>query len=490
MNNLLWTRRQFLQGCSAAIAAMAGARLSNLAFANLESPMAENNDILICVFLRGGWDALNVIPPIAGTDRGYYESARANLKIPTSGTNSTLALDDRFGFHPALAPLHELYKAKRLAVVHAVGLTADTRSHFDAMQFMELGTPGAKSSTTGWITRHLNSIGVGNALIPALSAGSSQPVSLSGLTNSTTMSSANSFKLGGHWKYIEQQQAALRQMYGSSNSWLHLAGLNTLNAVDTIEQASAGNYTPANGATYPNGSFGDQLKTIAQMIKMNLGLRAATVDFGGWDSHENQGDGGTGYLSNLLTSLSQGLAAFYTDLDGAGGANYASRLSVVVMSEFGRRLKENANRGTDHGHGSAMLVMGGGINGGQVYGNWPGLANEQLYDRADLAITTDYRQVLGELVVRRLGNKNLGAVFAGVNYAPLGIAQGTDTGVTLATPAPSAATATPAGSSPTATPMSGMTPTATPMPTSTPAPAPSEFTSQTFLPLTLNQVRR
>ncbi len=488
----LWTRRQFLQGCSAAIAAMAGSRLSNLAFADPSSPLAENSDILICVFLRGGWDALNVIPPIDGPDRGLYESARANLKIATSGQNSALKLDDRFGFHPALAPLHELYKAKHLAVVHATGLTADTRSHFDAMQFMELGTPGAKASTTGWITRHLNTIGIGSALIPALAAGNGQPISLSGLTNAAAMSNPSSFKLAGHWKYIEQQQAALRQMYGGSNSWIHVAGLNTLNAIDTVEQASSGNYAPANGATYPNGGFGDQLKTIAQIIKMNLGLRAATVDLGGWDTHENQGDGGTGYLSNILTQLSQGLAALYTDLDGAGGSNYTSRVSMVVMSEFGRRVKENANHGTDHGHGSAMLVLGGGINGGQVYGNWPGLANEQLYDRADLAVTTDYRQVLGELVVRRLGNKNLGAVFAGINYAPLGVAQGTDDGVTLATPSPStSASATPqttATSSPgmTATPAPNMTAT----PTATPAPAPTNLTNQTFLPLTANQIRR
>jgi uncharacterized protein (DUF1501 family) len=449
-------------GCSAAIAAMAGSRLTHLAFADPDSTQADG-DVLLAVFLRGGWDCLNVVPVIDGPDRANYEAARTSIKVPTSGTGAALRLDDRFGLHPAMAALHGLYQDKKLAVVHAVGLHSDTRSHFDAMQYIELGTPGSKTSTSGWITRHLQtSGGTGGAQIPSLAAGSSQPMSLAGSTDTAALSSPSSFKLHGHWKYVEQQQAALRTMY-NGNTWLHSAGINTLNVVDAVDGASSSNYTPANGAMYPNGGFGDQLKVVAQMIKLGVGLRAATVDLGGWDTHENQGDGGSGYLANLLTQLSNGLVALYTDLNGSSSTNYTDKLSVTVMSEFGRRLRENNNRGTDHGHGSAMLVLGGGINGGKVYGNWPGLATDQLYDRADLAVTTDYRQVLGEIVMRRLKNNALNTVFPNITYAPLGIAQGTDQ------------------------PVTGAPATATPVPTETPPkPLPSGLNQRTYLPLTRN----
>jgi uncharacterized protein (DUF1501 family) len=181
-------------------------------------------------------------------------------------------------------------------------------------------------------------------------------------------------------------------------------------------------YTPAKGAAYPSGEFGENLKTIAKLIKLGVGLRAATVDLGGWDTHEGQGDGSAGYLNTLVTELSTGLAAFYTDLAGSSSPTHADRLTVVVVSEFGRRLSENASHGTDHGHGSGIFVLGGQVNGGQVFTSWPGLQNEQLYDRADLAVTIDYRQVLSEIVLRRLGNSQLNTVFPGYEgFQPLGI---------------------------------------------------------------------
>jgi uncharacterized protein (DUF1501 family) len=322
-----------------------------------------------------------------------------------------------------MAPLYDLYQARKLAVVHAVGLTADTRSHFDAMQFIELGTPGVKTTGQGWITRHLQTAPdlPATILMPAVSAGGSTAMSLLGSVEAISMTSANSFDLSGYWATEQEQRTALRRIY-DGDTWLYQAGLQTLDAVDTMEYLNPGNYTPENGAQYPSGSFGDQLKALAQLIKLNVGMRVATIDLGGWDTHENQGDNAGGYLADLLNRLASGLAAFYTDLDGAGSANYTSRLNVVVQSEFGRRLKENFSHGTDHGHGSVMLVLGGGVNGGQVYGSWPGLAASQLYDGNDLQVTTDYRRVLSELLIRRLGNPNITEVFPGyTGYSPMNI---------------------------------------------------------------------
>lgn len=421
------TRREFLRGCSAAIAGLAGSRLAHLSFASPENAGA-SDEILLVVFLRGGWDALNVVPPIAGPDRGHYETARPNLKVPVAGPEAALALDGQFGLHPALAPLYDVYQDGKLAVVHAAGLTSDTRSHFDAMQFMEMGTPGVKSTTTGWLTRHLNSAeGLPDTiLLPALSAGASQTASLQGSHETVAMTNPDTFSFIGHWLYRDQQRSALRRMY-NGNTWLYEAGTQTLDAIDLIETVDLDNYTPANGAVYPDGSFGDNLEMIAQIIKLDVGLRVATVDLGGWDTHEYQGDGSSGYMASLLGQLGQGLAAFHLDLDGTGSSNYTDRLTAVVKSEFGRRLRENASRGTDHGHGCVLLVMGGHTNGGQVYGQWPGLSNEQLYDGADLEVTTDYRRVLSEILIRRLGNPQLGIVFPGYSdYQPMGIVQGAD----------------------------------------------------------------
>jgi uncharacterized protein (DUF1501 family) len=423
MPNKSLSRRAFLRGCSAAIAAMAGARLSRIALAAPGSPGAENQQVLVVIFLRGGWDALNVVPPIAGPDRGYYESARSELRVPASGQGAALPLNGQFGLHPSLAPLHDLYQADKLAVVHAAGMMEDTRSHFDAMQYIELGTPGNKATTQGWITRHLESAPnlPSTILMPALSAGSGQAMSLLGSTEAVTMSDPGSFSFSGYWATEAAQRSALRQIY-NGDTWLYQAGTQTLDAVDLMENLDTDNYTPANGAVYPQNSFGRHLELVAQMMKLEVGLRAATIDLGGWDTHEYQGDGSGGYFADLLETLGQGLHALYTDLDGSGAQQYTHRLNVVVLSEFGRRLKENASRGTDHGHGSAMLLLGGGVNGGHIYGSWPGLRADQLYDNSDLDVTTDYRQVLSELLLRRLDNPNLTTIFPGyTTYSPLGI---------------------------------------------------------------------
>jgi uncharacterized protein (DUF1501 family) len=400
-------RRQFLQGCSAAIAAMAGARLTNLAFAKQN----DQADTLVVVFLRGGWDALNVVPPIGGDDRGFYEKARPDIKI-----TDLLQLNDQFGLHPALNPLYDLYQAGKMGVVHAVGLNHDTRSHFDAQEYIELGTPGSKSITSGWITRHLQQTGA-SSILPVVATNNS-PTSLLNFVPTVNLNDPSDFSQWGN-DLVTSQQNALHQMY-RGDSILHRAGARTLEALNIVSPLVEKDYQPSNGAVYNDDELGQQLKTIAQMIKLDAGLKVAAVDFGGWDTHEYETDGNGGYIADLLNQLAMGLSNFYLDLDSSG---YTDRLSVVVISEFGRRLVQNESQGTDHGHGSVMLALGGNVNGGQVYGQWPGLHNDQLYDHADLAITTDYRQILGELLSTRLGNSNIEAVFPGFsgNYNPLGL---------------------------------------------------------------------
>lgn len=419
-------RRGFMIGCSTAIAAMAGSRLNFVAFGNQEQE--PNQEVLVTIFLRGGMDGLNAVPIIAGPDRGIYESSRSTIAVPTSGDYAAINLDDQFGLHASAAPLYELFQDKKLAILHATGMQSGTRSHFDAMQYMELGTPGNKSGSTGWLTRHLQTAGnlPDDIVIPALSVGNLRPTSLDGSNETIGMTSPNSYNFGAHWRHNDWMRHAVREMY-SGSSWLHQAGIEAANSIDIIEFGNPGEYTPANGAEYPDGAFGSQMQTLAQVIKMQLGMRVATVDLGGWDTHERQGGNGEGYFGSLLGTLASGLKAFYADLSSGPNGGEGHRVTVVIQSEFGRSLKENGSRGTDHGHGNIMFVLGQNVNGGKIYGDWPGLGPDQLFDNRDLAITTDYRQVLSEILIRRMGNPNLGTIFPGyTDYAPLGIVGGTD----------------------------------------------------------------
>jgi uncharacterized protein (DUF1501 family) len=406
------SRRQFLQGCSTAIAAMVGARLTHVSFgssipgsASLEfrkQAQDATHGPLVVIFLRGGWDGLSVVTPLGGEDRKNYELARPGIKIPAG---SLLPLDDQFGMHPALAPLLDLYQDGKAAWIHAVGLNVDTRSHFDAQEFIDLGTPGRKSTPSGWITRHLMSQSDSlSGKIPILAT----PAPSSALLNQTATVSMNNMRDMNLWDngFRDEQLTALRRLY-TGETLLHKAGLRTVDVVQTLLPYMEQTYTPAAGVKYQDDEFSNRMKSVAQMIKMDVGLQVATVDYGGWDTHEYQNDGAGGYLGNLLANLGAGLTSFYQDLNDG----HTENLSVIVISEFGRRLSQNDSQGTDHGHGSLMLALGDGVNGGHVYGAWPGLANEQLYDRADLAVTTDFRQVLSELLTRRLNNPNIDQVF-------------------------------------------------------------------------------
>jgi len=421
------TRRGFVAGCSAAVAGMAGARFPSLAFAEPGSTI--NDEILVVIFLRGGTDGLNLVVPLSGADRGTYEAARPNIAVPLSGADSALSLNGQFGFHRAAQPLRDLYQDGKVAVINATGLDEANRSHFDAMEFIERGTPGVKTTSSGWLARHFASASnlPAEIIMPSVSVGSTQATSLLGDRDTINLTDPDSFNLQiGPWRWRDAQRVALRHMYTGNDTWLHASGLQALDAMDIVELNTTGGYTPANGAVYPGGSFGDGLQVIAQMVKLDLGLRVATFDLGGWDTHNGQGDDGAGYFGTLVGTLSEGLAALYQDLDGTGASNYTNRLTMVVQSEFGRRLYENADRGSDHGHGGPMIVVSGNAISG-VHGSWPGLGPGQLFDNADVAVTTDFRRVLSEILIRRMGNNRLGYIFPGyTDYQPLGFVSGTD----------------------------------------------------------------
>ncbi len=420
------TRRGFFMGCSAAIAGLAGSRFNTVAFGDPNV----NQEMLLVIFLRGGMDGLSLIPPIDGGDRGHYEAARPGLQIPTSGPGAALPLNAQFGLHPQAAPLQGIFQDGNLAVVQAVGMSdLVNKSHFEAMRFIELGTPGQKTIANGWLSRYLASASnlPDNIVIPSLAIGDLQPTSLLGSLETVNVANPESFNISnGPWSWRQAQKDTLRSIYESGSNWLQDAGVAALEAADIIEANVTGSYTPSNGAAYPETPFGDHLKVLAQMIKLDLGLQVSTIDIGGWDTHESQGQGSEGYLADLLTDLAAGLANFYLDLNGSGAANYTDRITVVVQSEFGRELFENANEGTEHGYGNLMLLMGGNVNGG-FHGAWPGLAPGQLVDGTDLAVTTDYRRILSEVLIRRMCNPNIDVIFPNYNgYEPLGVVQGPD----------------------------------------------------------------
>ncbi len=427
------TRRGFMMGCSAAIANLAAARFTHLVFADpLSLP---GHDALIVLFQRGGMDGLSYVMPTAGPDRALYEVARPVIKIPASGANGALALGswggNDFGLHPAATGLHALYQSGHVAFVHATGIDVPSRSHFDNQAQMELGTPGNGSAISGWLTRHFLTAEDLPPVTPMVERiAVSSTIQTSWLADASVVAFANRddflFNTGpSTWR--DAQKTHLRnilELQGATNP-RYAEGLVSLDASAFIEQnvPSIGSYVPANGAVYPSGSVGDSMKLTAQLLKLDMGLRAATLDLGGWDTHNGQGTAANGqYFWERIEEMSAALSAFYLDLDGPGPNAFAKRVTVVVMSEFGRRFRENNDAGTDHGHGNVITVMGGPVAGGKLYGNWPGLANEQLYDHADLAITTDYRQILSEILGKRMANPNWQQVFPGyAGYTPLGI---------------------------------------------------------------------
>jgi uncharacterized protein (DUF1501 family) len=359
---------------------------------------------LVVLFQRGAADGLNIVIPHG--EQQYY-AMRPSINIPR---NSVLDLDGFFGLHPSLAPFQPLWQQRQLAVVHAAGSPDTTRSHFDAQDFMETGTPGVKATEDGWLNRSLHNLPQGrqNSPFRAIALGPSLPRILNGSEPAVAMNNINDFTVGGRNPKGSLAASAFEAMYDrSSDSVLHGTGEETFDAVKMLRSADPARYSPAPGANYPKGRFGDSLRQLAQLIKANLGVQIAFADIGGWDHHVNEGST-EGQLANVLRDFSQTIAAFWTDLGDLGEDTV-----IVTMSEFGRTARENGNRGTDHGHANVMFVLGGPVKGGRVYGRWPGLDQSQLYEGRDLALTTDFRQVLGEGVVSHLGNTNLTTVFPG-----------------------------------------------------------------------------
>jgi len=397
------TRRIFLRNSALAVVGTAAVPsfLTRAAFGAVESGTRTRR--LVVIFQRGAADGLNIVVPHG---EPQYYAMRPSINIPRK---AVLDLDGFFGMHPSLAPFQPLWKQRHLAIVHAAGSPDSTRSHFDAQDFMETGTPGVKATEDGWLNRSLRNLPrPQNSPFRAIALGPSVPRILNGSEPTVAMNNINDFAVGGRSQKPSPAASAFEAMYDhSSDSVLHGTGEETFDAVKMLRSADPGKYTPAPGADYPRGRFGDSLRQLAQLIKANLGVQVAFADIGGWDHHVNEG-AVEGQLANVLGDFSQALAAFWTDLGDLGEDTV-----VVTMSEFGRTARENGNRGTDHGHANVMFVLGGPVKGGRVYGRWPGLDQSQLYEGRDLALTTDFRQVIGEAVVRHMGNKNLGEVFPG-----------------------------------------------------------------------------
>jgi len=368
---------------------------------------------LVVLFQRGAADGLNIVVPYQ--EKNYY-SMRPSIAIQQK---DVLDLDGQFGLHPAMAPFKPLFQQGHLAIVHAAGSTDTTRSHFDAQDYMESGTPGVKSTQDGWLNRALwngpapDGPGGKPSAFRAVALGSQVPRTLQGKVPAIAVSNLADFSVGGKGPQTSSISNAFQAMYDeSSDAVLHGTGQETFEAVKMLKAADPAKYQPASGVIYPNSPFGNSLKQIAQLMKANLGVEAAFSDIGGWDTHQNQGSA-TGQLANRLTEFANGIAAFWKDM-GADVEN----ITLVTMSEFGRTARQNGTGGTDHGHANAMFILGGSVKGGKVYGKWPGLDNNQLNEGRDLAVTTDFRRVLGEAAYKTLGARNMEAIFPGAQVNP------------------------------------------------------------------------
>lgn len=405
------TTRRFLLRNGALALAGTTAIPSFLVCSVLAQDSASPRRRLVVIFQRGAADGLNIVVPYR--EKNYY-SMRPTIAIPQK---RVLDLDGFFGLHPSLAAFQPLYQQGHLAIVHAAGSPDMSRSHFDAQDYMESGTPGVKSTQDGWLNRALQAEDLRrrdpHTAFRAVAVGPDVPLTLAGKVPAIALNNVNNFAVGGRAATPSPAASAFQAMYASSGDRIfHSAGDETFDAVKMLRAANPAQYTPAPGVNYPNSDFGSNMRQIAQLLKANLGVEAAFTDVQGWDTHHSQG-GVDGQLSNRLRDFSDSIAAFWQDMGDAG-----ENITLVTMSEFGRTAHENGTGGTDHGHANAMFILGGGVKGGKVYGRWPGLDNDQLNQGRDLALTTDYRQVLGEIVGNSLGASNLNLVFPGAALAP------------------------------------------------------------------------
>ena len=405
-------RRFFLKSGSIALASI-GMSLSAPSFLERvvmgrEAITGGRRKTLIAIFQRGAVDGLNMVVPFG--ESNYY-AMRPSIAIPkpaSGNAESAIDLDGFFGLHPSMSSFKPLWDSKRLAIVHASGSPDNSRSHFDAQDYMESATPGVKSTGDGWLNRYLqNKKDPENSTFRAVAMTRNMPRVLMGPAPSVAMANLSDFTIRGG-RASANLQSGFEAIYAQqTKDTLAGTGRETFEAVNFLKKANPAQYKPENGAVYPNNPFGNSLRQIAQLIKSDVGLEIAFTDMGQWDTHVNQGNS-RGQLANLLQQFSSGIAALYQDL-----GQRMDDVVVLTMSEFGRTVKENGNRGTDHGHANAMFVLGNSVLGGKVYGRWPGLKNDQLFEGRDLALTTDFRDVFGEIAERHLGATNLKSVFPG-----------------------------------------------------------------------------
>jgi uncharacterized protein (DUF1501 family) len=403
------SRRYFLKNGGIAMLGMASLP-SFLQRAIASTPSAGKKKMVV-LFQRGAMDGLNVVVPFA--EPNYYH-LRPTIAIPApsrGGADAAIDLDGFFGLHPSLAPLQPLFQNGQLAIVQAVGSPDPSRSHFDAQDYMESGTPGVKATEDGWLNRALQATPEEQSSpFRAVAFGPYLPRTLQGSAPAVSIPDLKQFKMYGSQQTVE---GGFEAMYAQTvDQALNGVGKQTFAAIDQLKKINPDSYQPENGAEYPKSRFGQSLEEIAELFKADVGLEVAFLDSGGWDHHVNEG-GVQGQLSNLLRDLGQGIAAFHQDMGDRMGD-----VVFVSMSEFGRTAHENGNRGTDHGHANCMFVLGGDVKGGKVYTKWPGMSDGQLHDGRDLAVTTDYRSVLSEIMTKHLGNPSLATVFPGFANDP------------------------------------------------------------------------
>jgi uncharacterized protein (DUF1501 family) len=370
---------------------------------------ARRGDTLVVVFLRGAADVLNMVVPHG--ENAYYK-LRPSPGIPRPDDSKAMQeeraidLDGFFGFHPSMGSLLDAWQSEHLAIIHACGAPDESRSHFKAMELMERGVDDERGPASGWIGRHLATLNTGSlSPLRAVGMGTRPQRSLSGTVPVSALRSIADFHLGGDQRALQQMRVALNTVYASD-----VPGQDTLSIMDTLERLDPLTYAAARSAKYPDTEFGLALKQTAMLIKAEVGLEVSAIDVGGWGTHFAQGST-SGLMPNLMEDLSEGLAAFHADM-----FDRTRDLTTVTMSEFGRRASENGSLGTDHGHGSMMMVLGGNVLGGKVHGEWPGMREGQLIGPRDLAVTTDYRDVSSEILTRRLNNEALSDIFP--NHEP------------------------------------------------------------------------
>ncbi|RMH21385.1 MAG: DUF1501 domain-containing protein [Acidobacteria bacterium] len=405
-------RRAFLKAGGIALVTLGAGPsfLHRTALAAAEPGAHRRRKVLVTIFQRGAMDGLMAVSP---TDDAALRKLRPRLAMSAARNAGDAALVDLgvgFALHPALAPLEPLFRQRQLAIVHAVGSPDPTRSHFDAQDYMETGTPGRKGTADGWLNRVAGRLGHDATPFRAVSLSRALPRSLYGPAPALAVTDLRQLRvrLPGAQAAAQAAGQGFEALYEeTSQKLLHDTAHETFEAVDTLERLDVERYRPAPGADYPSSPLGRSLMQIAFLVKSEVGLEVAFAESGGWDTHVQQGTV-NGTFANRARDLARSIAAFWTDL-----GTYRDDVVLMTMTEFGRTVAENGSGGTDHGHGSCLFVLGGGVDGGKVHGSFPGLRREALFEGRDLPVTTDFRSVFAEVAGRHFGIDDDGVIFPG-----------------------------------------------------------------------------